>query len=336
MKRITTLMLIFCFVAGYAQSGDEFTPSGSAYAKIFFNYHSDFSDESAFEVERGYFGYKYKLTKEFSANILLDVGSQKLTVVDSSGLKLDASSNTELTAFLKNANISYKKGNLTLDIGVIGLQQVSVSEKHWGHRYIYKAFQDAAGMAHTADLGIMAAYKFGDMFSADLTLRNGEGYKTLSVDNNLLTSLGLTLTPVKGLTVRAFYDYLSKNDVAKITLSHFVGYSNKKITIGAEHNIQLNNGNTENHDLNGFSVAASYNINDSFELFGRFDHIGSNTLATETDPWNLSKNGNYLIAGLQYSPIKNIQFALNYRGDMPADDAEDMGHAAYLNCQFAF
>lgn len=335
MKKITTLFLIFSFVAGFAQSNEEFKPSGKPFSKIFFNYHTDLEEVSAFEIQRAYFGYKYNLSKEFSADITLDVGAPDIEVEDTSGLILEGGSSLQMTAYLKTAGITYKKGNLKVQLGLIGLQQFKVSEKYWGHRYIYKAFQDAYKMGTSADLGVLATYKFADAFSADLTIRNGEGYKKLDVDENFLYGLGLTLTPVKGLIIRGYYDYL-KGDDTQITLSHFVGYKNEGLTLGAEYNIQKGNKTKTDHDLSGFSVAASYDINERYQVFGRYDYLSSNIIDPDPDPWNISKDGSFIIAGVQYSPIKKIQLALNYQGKMPAEAGEDMGHAAYLSCQFAF
>ena len=54
--------------------------------------------------------------------------------------------------------------------------------------------------------------------------------------------------------------------------------------------------------LDGISVYAIYVINKKFEVFGRFDQLGSNTLPGETQKWNYDKNGNLIIAGVQYAP----------------------------------
>lgn len=330
MKKTVTLLLFFIAIAAYAQENDEFQPSGSPFAKIYFNYHTDFDQESAFQVQRGYFGYKYDLTPAFSADITLDVGTPEITVEDTSGIELEGGSSLQMTAFLKTAGITYKKGNLKVQAGLIGLQQFKVQEKYWGHRYIEKSFQDLYKMGPSADLGVLVTYKFFDMLSADLTLRNGEGYKKLEVDNKLLTGLGVTLTPVKGLTLRGYYDYLKKDGEAQVTVAHFVGYTYKGLTLGAEYNLQYANKNEADHDLSGFSAYASYDINDHFQVFGRYDNLSSD------QDWNISKDGGLLLAGIEYSPIKNIQIALNYRGTMPAEDGEDATHMAYVNCQFAF
>jgi len=331
-KQHLSLAVILLLIYGMSHAQEEFTPSGSPFAKIFFNYHADLSGTgTAFEIQRAYLGYKYNLTENFSGHITLDVGAPEVDLNDS----VTVGTSLEMTAYLKTAAVAYSKEGFTIEAGMIGLQQFKLQESYWGHRYIYKSFQDWTKMGTSADLGGMVSYEFFDMLSADLTIRNGEGYKLLQSDKALNTGLGITLTPVKGLVIRGFYDYIDISG-PQYTISSFIGYKNDLVSVGAEHNVQLNYGNVADRNLKGFSFYASYNLTEKIELCGRFDNLGSNQLEGETENWNLSKDGKLVIAGIEYSPIKNIQLALDYQGFLYSDKDKDNKNLVYLNFQYSF
>jgi len=157
----TRLKLLSLFLFGTVmslsaqESPEEFTPSGKVLLEVHANANATFSgtdstdtelSETAMEATRAYFGYAYKLKPEWSTNVLLDFNAG-----DVDGIKVDR------FVFLKSAALTYNKGGLTLDMGLIGLYQHKVQEKHWGHRYIYKSAQDQYKMSHSADVGILSS-----------------------------------------------------------------------------------------------------------------------------------------------------------------------------------
>ena len=333
MKRPHIILAIqLVLISGLILAQEEFKPSGSPFAKIYFNYHADLSGYgTGFEIQRAYFGYKYSMSEAFSGHITLDVGSPDVEVNDS----VTVGTSLEMTAYLKTAAVAYSKGNLKIEAGLIGLQQFKLQENFWGRRYIYKSFQDWTKMGPSADLGAMISYRFSDLLSADITIRNGEGYKKLQSDKVLNTGLGITLTPLKGLFIRGFYDYIDK-DVPQYTLASFVGYKNDFFSLGAEHNIQFNYGNVDGRNLMGFSVYAGVNVSKKAELFGRFDNLGSNQLEGTAENWNKGKDGNLIITGIQYTPIKNVDVAIDYQGYLYSDKDKDPKNLVYLNFQYVF
>jgi len=166
MKKLTLfflLMVVSSILVIAQDSSSEFKPSGKAFIKVFTNYHSTFSAESVhneFEIQRAYFGYGFKFSENFSGKVTLDVGSPGVGKLD-------------LTAYLKNAYFQYKKDQLSVKFGMIGLSQFGMQEKQWGGRYLYKSFQDQHKFGSSADLGIHAAYKLHKMFSIDASILNG-------------------------------------------------------------------------------------------------------------------------------------------------------------------
>jgi hypothetical protein len=322
MKKLS-ITLILAFLAGIQviAADKEFKPGGKPSVKIFSNFHSTFSDGTnlnVFEITRAYFGYGYKFSKHFSGKITLDVGNPKV-----GGL--------EMTAYLKNASLTYKQNGFTVNFGLIGLVQFKTQEKIWGYRYILKSFQDQYKMATSSDLGIVIAYKFSDFISADFNLINGEGYKKIAADSSLRTGIGVTINPIKALTVRGYYDYIKKNGVNQQSLSLFAGYKTKKFSVGAEYNKQLNHKNSDGENLNGYSFYTTYNASKKVKFFGRYDKLSSSD-AMDME-WNLGKDGSLFIVGMEFTPVKGIKIAPNYQGWNPKDAAKKYMSVFYVNLE---
>lgn len=327
MKKIILALFILAVLAPLAkgqEKTEEFKPNGKPLALIFTNFNTTFSDgetHPSFEITRAYLGYEYNFSKEFYAKVVFDVGDPK-----AGGL--------QMTAFLKNAYVQYKKSNLTASFGMISTTQFKVSEKIWGLRYIEKSFQDAYKFNASADLGFNLDYKFADFISADFSVINGEGYKLVQADDLLRPGAGVTLTPVKGVTARVFADYMGK-DVKQQSLATLLAYSGKKLVLAAEYNYQQNYSMKEGQDIYGTSFYATYKAADNLKIFGRFDDLKSKALAGESEPWQLSKDGQLIMLGLESSPVKGIKVAPNFRYWSPAGDAPATTFA-YLNLELKF
>ncbi|MCD4681551.1 MAG: hypothetical protein K8S00_14310, partial [Bacteroidales bacterium] len=147
---------------------NTFTPHGKIYAKLFTNFHTAISKANgqvAFEMRRAYFGYKYYLSREFSAEVKIDIGSAQDELMEL-GLGRHA--------YFKNAYIRYKKNALQINFGLIDMQAFLIQEKVWGHRYIMKSFQDQYRFGPKADLGVNVIYTINKIISFDITASNGE------------------------------------------------------------------------------------------------------------------------------------------------------------------
>ena len=197
MKTKVILAGLLACIGITAQAQDTKTeePKGKAIVQVFGNFHTGFgaeNDDRGFELERSYFGYEYNFGNGLSAKAVMDIG--KSSSVD----------DYQRIAYIKNAMVSWKKGGLTLNGGLISTTQFNFQEKFWGYRYIMKSFQDEYKFGSSADLGISVAYKFADWLSADAIIVNGEGYKKIQVNDGLNYGLGVTLTPVKGFQIRLY------------------------------------------------------------------------------------------------------------------------------------
>lgn len=326
MKKASLVVgLLLCLLVSANAQEDTFQPSGKVFMNVFSNFNTTISDgttASAFVLERVYFGYEYQLSKEFSGKLNIDIGDPGVGKL-------------QMTAYVKNAYIQYKKGNFTTQFGLIGTTSFKTMEGFWANRYIAKSFQDAYKFNASADLGISAVYKFSDWLSADAMIVNGEGYKSLQSDDQFKTALGLNVDPVKGLTVRGYYDMMGTTNTQS-TISGGVGYKTKKISAAAEYNVQQNVKNTEGKSMSGASVYANYKATSKVKVFARYDMVGSNTLDGETDNWNLSSDGSLILAGLEYSPVKSVKFSPNFHLWTPADASKANTTSFFLNCEIKF
>ena len=307
MKRILiSVVLAAICLSSFGQKQEEkkkFQIKGQPIVTVFANYHAGIGNankESGFALDRAYLGYQFSLTEKLSGKVVFDMGSTKVS-----------GSDLERVAYIKNAMLSWKTGNFTLDFGLIGLEQFNVQEKFWGYRYIMKSFQDEYKFGSSADMGILGKYKFTKWLSADITISNGEGYKKLNGDNKYRYAVGATILPVKNLTLRAYYDLASKNIEEDETkdqqnLAFFAGYKHELFSIG-------------------FSVYSTIKLEDQFNLFGRYDNLGSK------DDWS-SADGQRILVGVQYAPIKQLKIAPNFSTWNPRDGKSSS--FVYLNIEF--
>lgn len=310
-KTIFLLLYFASTIPEIAAQDDASTPSGKPLILVFTNLNTSFNREGnnrEFEITRAYLGYEHKFSKAFSSRVILDVGDP-----GAGGL--------QLTAFVKNAFLAYETNNFNARIGMIGTDQFSVQEKHWGYRYIYKSFQDQHSFGPSADLGAGIEYSPSKFISIDASLLNGEGYKRIQNDSVFKATAGITITPVEGFVLRAYYDYMNR-DAAQSTVSLFTGYTLNDLRIGVEYSMQRNNRMISGDDFSGISAWIAYNFAEKFSVFTRYENLWSETLAGETQPWNQGNDGELFLAGLDYSPVKGVKIAPVWMGWLPADRNE--------------
>lgn len=326
MKKVNLVFGILLLLTTVVTAQEEaFKPSGKAFIKVFSNFHTDLSggtSASEFELKRAYLGYEYNLSREFSGKMNFDIGNPK-------------SGDHEMAAYIKNAYIQYKKGDITVQFGLISTTSFKTMEKLWGNRYIEKSFQDAYKFNASADLGVNVKYNVTDWLAADVMIANGEGYKKLQGDNQFRSGLGLTLEPADKILVRGYYDVMG-NTNTQTTASGAIAYNGKKLVAAAEYNLQENVWNTDGKDWSGVSVYANYVAADKLKVFARYDMLGSTTIAGESSNWNNSKDGNLIMAGFEFSPVKGLKFAPNLRYFDYADASIDSQTSFYLNCEIKF
>lgn len=264
-----------------------------------------------FNLERAYLGYEYGFNEHWKAKVVYDMG------------KGDDNSLQRL-GYVKNAEIDYHHNNLSVKIGLTGTSQFNYQEKFWGYRYVAKSFQDLNKWGSSADLGISTSYKLNDLLSADISVFNGEGYKKVQADDQLQYAIGLTATPVKGFSVRAYGEMkTAKDTVAQYAVALFAGYKCDAFRIGAEYNMQLNHGYSENHNLQGLSVYGVGKVSKNIEVFVRYDYGSSQS----EDMWTYGQDGSSELLGFQYKINQLFSIAPNVRFSQSQDGSNKSMYA---------
>jgi hypothetical protein len=328
MKKLIFLWFIipgFISVAFGQGKTDDFKPHGKPLALIFTNFNTAFTDgETAptFEITRAYLGYEYQFSQQWNAKVVLDVDDPE-------------AGKHQLAAFLKNAYVEYGQGNFAASFGMIATTQFKVSEKIWGLRYLEKSFQDAYKFNSSADIGFNIDYQFADFMSADFSVINGEGYKNLQSDEFLRPGFGVTANPAKQITARVFVDYMGKDTVQQ-SLATFLAYADKRLVLGAEYNYQRNYDMMDGQDIYGTSFYATYMPTEKVKFLARFDDLRSKTPKGKTENWNLNKDGQLMIAGVELNPVKGVKIAPNLRVWNPARESSPSTTYVYLNLELKF
>ena len=305
-----------------AQDSKVEEPKGKAIVQVFGNFSTGFGAENnnrGFELERSYLGYEYKLGNGLSVKGVLDMGKSS-----------DVSDNNRL-AYVKNAMISWKKGGMTLNGGLISTTQFNFQEKFWGYRYIMKDFQDMYKFGSSADLGISVAYKFADWITADAIIVNGEGYKKIQKNDGLNYGAGVTITPAKGFQVRLYGGINERADHSqedKVNLAAFAGYKGNRFSVGAEYNKMYNASNKKDADQSGYSIFTTVKLAKNTELYARFDDLYSK------DDWNIAKDEQAAIIGTQFKLGKYVKLAPNFRIANPKAAGTDNKCYAFINFYF--
>ena len=322
-KRLILASLMACMCLGVqAQNAKVEEPKGKAIVQVFGSFNTGFgaeNDSRGFELERSYLGYEYNLGNGLSVKSVMDIGKSS-----------DVSDNQRL-AYVKNAMITWKKENFTLNGGLISNTQFNFQEKFWGYRYVAKDFQDMYKFGNSADLGISASYKFNDYVSADAIIVNGEGYKKLQKKDGLLYGAGVTLTPIKGLSVRFYGSVNEAADKSKENTSNFaafVGYKGDGFSVGAEYNAMKNASFAEDADQHGYSFFSTVKLSGKTEIFARYDDLCS------SDDWNISKDEQAAILGAQFKLGKYVKLAPNFRMSMPKATGAENKYFAYVSFFF--
>ncbi len=322
------MFLWFAIQNGMAQKEDvqkkvEFTPVGLIFANVHIG-QAAFSDVMGFQLRRAYLGYKFKFDDHFSGELVLDVGNPGDT---------DEGELRRRFAFFKKAYIRYKNGKFTLDAGMVSTRQFRVQEKIWSYRYIGPSPMDLYRMGPSADLGIIVDYKFNEVLNIDLSLTNGEGYTNLQMDTAFRCAIGLTVHPLKPITLRVYYDITPKH-IPQATYSAFLAYSWKdKIVMGMEYDYQTN---TDFFDRREFTIISSflrYSFLEKWSSFVRLDRLYSNESIEGFEFWNYINDGFSYWGGVDYILNRHIKLAIDIRYHIPDNKEERNQPFLFLNSE---
>jgi len=349
MKRtlnITILLLLLSSLASKAQDSTnvydfdfhKLRPFVQVFGTASYNI-----DENKYEYGfgRAHLGFQYQFNEKWNAKIILDRGRAtsvgEITVADTNGTMQTVQNTSKegayYTMFLKFASLQWKVNDkLSLLGGAILQNHYITQERFWGLRYVAQTFQDLYWHIPSSDLGFIAYYKLNKTFSFDAAITNGEGPRVKQdAFGKIKMAGGLNINPTEKIQTRIFYHNRQSGIDSTATeqmLSFFIGVKpSAKFRLGAEFNYMKNLEN--NKDLNslGYSVYSTFKIHEKTEVFVRFDRL----LYEEPAINNLAVlgNGNTLMGGVSYSPVKGVQLSLNYQAWLPDDDAKPQNRVLF-------
>jgi len=330
MKRLF-IQAIIIVLFPYSVSSQDAEIKGKPIVEIFsdlhYNIKRDSVNNTGFAVSRAYLGYDFTLDKNFATSIIVDIGNPA---------DLPIGSKSRRYAHFREASARYTGENLTIIAGITGTRIFQYQQRFWGKRYVANTYQSLNGYGFVADIGVVADYKFSNRLSGDVSLTNGEGYSTLQLDNSLKASIGLTLTPAKGVAIRLYSDLMKKNGIYQNTLVGFAGFKSDIFFIGGEVSFKSNLDLTEGHHAWGISSTSGLRITEKNEIFIRYDFSTSVKTEADTDGWNYERDGSFFIGGIQHNFNKYIQAALDYQSFFPVDDSRTITDFIYLNLHVKF
>jgi hypothetical protein len=329
MKKIMPALFIIALFSkvSYGQTTETY---GKPITEIFTDFHVNFNDttkNTGFDLNRAYLGFHFMPGGKISAKGILNIGSPD---------DLAAGSLPRRYAYFREASLIWTDEKLTVSFGITGTRIFEFQQRFWGKRYVANTYQSINGYGFVADLGFVVDYKFSEIWKADLSVMNGEGYSNLQLDNNLRTSLGLTITPTKTIALRIYGDIQNVDGLWQPIFIAFAGFRNDLITIGGEISYKSNIDRVRGHHVWGVSSTGGINLTEKLELFGRYDYSSSKTIMNDIMKWNYLKDGSFAIIGLQYTLSPYAKIALNYQGKYPYSPTMMATDMLFLNALFKF
>lgn len=266
-------------------------------------------------VDRAYFTAKYYFDKNWYARITTDVQYESANAANTA---------RDNNIFLKAA---YLEGKLVGDALAIRIGQshtpwIDYEQGLWKHRYAAKVASDYFGFDSSFDLGVGLKGKLADgMLGYFFTATNGKGYGSGNAKFNAVDlDARIGLYPVKGLTFDVQYrtGYKGTKTWNAATQANTLGtksnfaqamitYGTDDFRIGANYYSNKATNKTTNNatKVTGPGVWAWVKFGEGFGAFARYDN-----LKTKIDGNTVKMTTTHYVAGLEYSPIKNVTFAL--------------------------
>ncbi len=331
------------------------TISGQFFSDYYYNVDNSVpaeKDRNAFTFRRIYFTFDNTITENIKVRFRLESESNSY------------GSTAKINPFVKHAYMEWS--NLipkhVLYLGIAETNAFKNSEEYWGYRSVEKTIMDLNKISSSADMGL--ALK-GDIDSKYLhhwiTLMNGTGYSAAEGDRYKKIGYALWVTPLAGLILEGYVDYEKQNpkdaQTATVmsagkdytgstgynTVKGFVGYSDVRLTVGAEVFMRTNTAaGLENATAAYDSASSKYKVTSStvadvkkmgyslfaswitplpkLKVFARYDYYDQNSgdeVYTKFDDKTgkfssgLDDENTLIIAGLDYIPAGNVHLMPN-------------------------
>ncbi|MFQ5638706.1 MAG: hypothetical protein ACE5IR_12005 [bacterium] len=309
LKHILGVLL---FYAIFSLTSVVYSQSGKIKGYMFGDYYyvaqnNDTSLESrnGFWFRRIYLTYDHKLNDEFAVRFRIELNSPG-----------DFTARSKLEPFLKDGYLKWAKSRHAIIIGLSPTPTWNYIEKIWGYRSVEKTPADLYKFGSSRDLGVA----FQGSFDREKRLRYhfmfSNGSSTRAETNKgkkLLLALGYQLTPE--LSVEVYGDWEERpGKTNRYSAQGFLGYRKEKLRLGAQLLHQTRQQEGEDEELQLLSVFGAAQLEQKLWAFLRYDRSFDPISAGPTIsyiPFNGGAKFNFVLAGLDFSPHKQVHFMPN-------------------------
>ena len=370
-KQLIFILLFTMTLSAFGQSDTtkakvEFKPSGKLWGYAFGDflykgYTNKFGmtntqyagtpkDFNSLEFRRIYLGYDYDISEHFSSQLILAY----------EGTSLASDGNRSI--YIKIANLRWKNiiHNGDLVIGAMAPPTFANSESVWSYRSLEKTIMDMRKIGASNDVGISLQGKLNDKgdYGYNLMISNGSGAKPETdrfkkfyanvyakfMDQKIILDLGADNEWAQS----------HPNQKSKTTYKVFLGYQTKTFAVGIEafQQVQENNSliyndqvpatiqDTVNALASGISVFARGSITKKMGYVLRYDYYNPDSKFSANNIYAASYTGMYtesfVLAGLDFAPIKNVHLMPNIWYDMYNNRYSDVNNLSKKSNDLAF
>lgn len=216
-------------------------------------------------------------------------------------------SNATTNPYLSQAYVQYATGGLTVIGGRFATLAGYETFAKSGNGFVTHSL--SYGIEPTHHTGVRASYAFGDMVSVSLGLLNQNGIYSQTVKDSSNSEVGdnaveagVTVTPVKGLSLAAAYyndqQGHGKSDDQSL-LNVVASYSiTNAVSVALSYDTR-SDGNTDAKKQSAIAAYANYALSDKYRLGLRLEELNQKAKT------NADKQAATLVFG--YSPVKSFE-----------------------------
>jgi hypothetical protein len=276
------------------------------------------------DIKRAYVSIDHTFNSTYSANLTIDFAPNGIIL---NGQSVTTGNGLQGSEAIKYA---YIQGNYNpafiVQLGAAKTPWIPFVEDIYGYRFIDKIMIDQNKFGNSSDWGANVHGDLGGgLFDYSVSLLDGAGFKNPIRSQNMdlearanlnwhgfVLALGgytgdlsnnVALPATNPATAPVFFQTASRWDA-------LLAYTNPKIRAGIEY-FEANNWKVTTKvtpdKAEGWSFFASYMFMPQWSVFGRYDTIDP---SQDLDP---SERYEYADVGINYEPVKNLEFALVYK-----------------------
>jgi len=276
------------------------------------NQHNGIDEASngfAFDFKRFYISVDHTFDDTFSADLTTDANYKSQT--------------GEVEVFVKKAYLQAKIADeLKVRIGATDMPWIPFAEGAYGYRHVEQTMVDRTKFGTSSDWGV---HFMGDLMGKTLgyqvSVVNGKGYRNPGRSDSMDVEGRVNLNiDAFTLAVGGYYGKLGNNSPTfndATRLNALIAYKADGLRAGFEYFVANDwalvaaPGSSKAEGYSGF---ASYEFDPQWSVFGKYESVKPYDEYTPAVAREAFENTYYNV-GIQYSPVKIVDFALVYKHD---------------------